>query len=83
MRAIEFNSRSPSVGREVKFEEIIKRYIDSERIELYKKDSVVLLNIRFDEVFHRCTRVEWAKLVKYLENQRVEFKKCSWWEFWV
>lgn len=70
------------IGAEVNYDTVVKRYNDAARIELFKTDKVIKLNIRFDEVFHRCEGEEWESYLSFLQNQRVPIQVNKWWQFW-
>ncbi len=81
MKAIEFN-KFDGIGAEVDFETIQKRYSDAARIELFRDDAIIKLNIRFDEVFHKCSDREWDSFKSFLSKSGIKIKINRWWQFW-
>jgi hypothetical protein len=70
------------VGGEVDYETIVRRYSDAARMELYSISKIVKLNIRFDELFHRCVDTEWEDYMSFLRKQSVAIHVNRWWQFY-
>ena len=81
MIAIEF-AKWNGVGKETDYQSILKHYQDAERIELFRREKIILLNIRFSELFHRCSDTEWSDFLEFLENKSIPKKLNKWWKFW-
>ena len=81
MKAIEIR-KYDGIGSEVDYETIINRYLDSARIELFSNEKIIKLNIRFDEVYHRCQSTEWDDFRLFLTNKGINIKVNQWWQFW-
>ena len=81
MRAIEFK-KWDGVGAVEDFKTILDRYADSERVELFAKEKIIKLNIRFGEIYHRCSNSEWDEFKEFLSKQEVPIIVNKWWQFW-
>lgn len=81
MRVIEIR-KFDGIGAEVDYDTILLRHIDAARIELYREEEIIKLNIRFDEVFHRCKGNEWDDFKTFLSGNGIPIKTNRWWQFW-
>ena len=81
MRAIEF-TKWDEVGAAEDFKTILSRYAESERIELFTNERIIKLNIRFGEIYHRCSKSEWDEFKVFLLNNKIPTIKNKWWQFW-
>lgn len=81
MKAVEFK-RFDGVGAEVDFQTLRNRFWDAARIELFRREQIIKLNIRFDEIYHKCNSDEWEEFVALITNNRVKLEINKWWQFW-
>ena len=54
----------------------------AERVELFPSERIAFLDIRFGELFHRCSDREWSEFLQFLSDQGVFVKNSRWWEWW-
>lgn len=55
---------------------------NSERVELFPHERITFLNIRFGELFHRCSEEEWTDFRSFLSANGVLIESNPWWKFW-
>lgn len=61
-------SRFHGHGFEASLETLERHASSAESIELYSKDNVAFLDIRFGELFHRCSSEEWGRFIAFLKE---------------
>jgi hypothetical protein len=56
--------------------------LNSQRVELFPWEKIVVLDISFGELFHRCTLREWEEFRDFLRSNGISIEPPSWWRFW-
>ena len=52
------------------------------RVQLFPTEKIVFLDIRFGELFHRCTEEEWRSFRQSLADSGIGIKQHrGWWRF--
>jgi hypothetical protein len=81
IRALEL-SKYHGYGMEAPLSMLKEHLWNSERVELFPNDRIAFLNIRFGELFHRCSEQEWIDFRSFLSTNRVPIEVIPWWKFW-
>ncbi len=69
--------RFDGVANEVAFSRIKESMLNCKRIDLIPKDKIVKLNIRWGELYCKCSEEEWLDLYRILDNSGIKINKTS------
>lgn len=81
IRALEL-ARYHGYGMDAPLSMLKENLWNSERVELFPKERIAFLDIRFGELFHRCTPEEWDDFRQFLSANGVRVEVNPWWKFW-
>ena len=57
---------------------------NAERVQLFPAERIAFLDIRFGELFHRCTEQEWVAFRQLLVSNGFNIRaKRPWWHFFA
>lgn len=74
--------RFDGYGMEAPLSKLKEHLWGAERVQLFTEHKIAKLEIRFSELWHRCTDDEWREFKVFLSEQGVPIVPPPWWAFW-
>jgi hypothetical protein len=81
IRALE-RAKYHGYGMEAPLSMLKENLWNSERVELFSRERIAFLDIRFGELFHRCDEGEWNEFRTFLSTNGIPIEASPWWKFW-